>query len=470
MADSKDKKKKKSNVNNNKKSANKKNTSKKNNNVKKKTNVSSKKTTTKKVTSKKKPTTKKKTTTKKPTTKKSVSTKSVSVKKGTKKPTSTKKTTPKKSVKVETKSVKAKKKPTVKEKPISTTSVKVSPEQIEVLTSVEEEAKKTVNYKTVRGRKKVKVTSNLEPVKKVSNSKKAKTDFKESEQEKSNKIIEEAFKEEEKAKEEIIAREVSEEEKPIILESFDIDNAKNSDLNIFLGRLISLILILILSVFLIMNFTVKYMTNSNNVDISYYESSDISYNLCSGENCSGELSETNTSIDKANVSLKYDAHFDEKTNYEVTYSIIYKYEVFDDTKTYYSNSTQVDSKKIKDKKDSVLIDVDTDINLAEYREKLKKFNEEKQKECSGSVSAILKVDGIEKSKSVATLYIPLGEGDVDKTIISSNMGDALFANGKHSRWGGTYVVMMIICFIVIVIACIGIIMLLNSNYDPLDDE
>ena len=469
MADSK--KKKKSNVNGNK-SANKKGTSKKSNT----TNKNNKKVSvsTKKVTTKKKPTTKKSNTkssnVKKnaPKKKVSVSTKKVTTKK---KPTTKKSTT--KKVKVETKSVSTKKKSTTKKTTpkkktqISTTSVKVSPEQIDALTTKVED-KKVVKIKNVNDTEKVKDTSNLEPVKKVTNSRKAKTTFKDSEQEKSTKIIEEAFKEEEK--EEIIAREVSEAEKPILLESYDLDNVKNSNLNMFLGRLISLILILILSIFLIMNFTVKYMTNSSKVDISYYESSDISYNLCSGENCSGELQDTNSSIDKANVSLKYDAHFDEKIKYDITYSVIYKFEIFDDTKTYSSNSTQVDSKKISEKKDNFIIDLDNEINLAEYRDKLKKYNEEKNKECSGSISAILKVKGIEGTKNVATLYIPLGDGEVDKTIISSNMGDALFANSKSSRWGGTYVVMMIICFIVIVIACVGIIMLLNTNYDPLDEE
>ena len=476
MADSK---KKKKNVNNSNKSANKKSTTKKTS-TGKKSNVSKKttpkKSTNKTTTPKKKPNTKKnvkveakkatakKSTTKKTTTKKvSTAKKNVKVetKKATVKKTSTKKVTPKKST---TKKTTPKK--TTKKK-ISTTSVKVSPEQIDALTNVLEDKKITIKHKPESTIKKVKV-EDLEPIKKAANSKKAKTKFKDSEQEKSIKIIDEAFKENEK--EEIIAREVSEEEKPILLESYDIDNLKNSKINNALVWIVVLIIILILGIYSIMVFTSKYMTNSNNIDISYYESSDISYNLCSGDNCSGELSETNSSIDKANVSFKYDATFDEKTNYNVTYSISYKYEIFDDTKTYYSNNTQVDSKKIKDKKDSIVIDVDTEVNLAEYREKLKKYNEEKKLECNGSITAILKVSGIGKTKEVASLYIPLNDGALDRTIISSNMDDALFDNGQRRKWNGFYLMLIIVCILLVVMDCIAIMVVLNTSYDHLEDE
>ena len=279
--------------------------------------------------------------------------------------------------------------------------------------------------------------------------------------EESTKIIEDAFDDsKERAKE--------------IYSHLDDDvvptNSEDKSTRRFLLRLIILIIILILSIFFIINFSIKYINDSNVKDVNYYESSSIRYTLCNQGNCVEET-EINGSIDSVSATFGYKAKFDEDISYNMNYSIVSLYEVIDpETKdVVFKDEENVLTKEIEAvKTDELKFSQDLDFSIAKFREELAKYNEGKDKTYLGTVKLIMYTSGINDKKQVASLNIPLQNDLLKKSVVSYNTGDATVTISNKSDTGVVYVCLMIISLSIVIGACIGLIVLLNTSSDDED--
>ena len=236
----------------------------------------------------------------------------------------------------------------------------------------------------------------------------------------------------------------------------------------FILRLIILILILLLSIFFIINFSIKYINDSNVKDVNYYESSSIKYTLCNQGNCVEET-EMNGSYDSISTTFGYKSKFDEKISYNMNYSVVSLFEIVDpETKdVVFKDEENVLTKEIEAvKTDELKFSQDLDFPITKFREELSKYNEGKDKAYLGNVKLIMYISGINDKKQVSMLTIPLQNDMLKKNVVSYNTGDATITISNKSDSGVIYVCLMIISLSIVIGACIGLIVLLNtSSYD-----
>ena len=236
----------------------------------------------------------------------------------------------------------------------------------------------------------------------------------------------------------------------------------------FILRLIILIIILLLSIFFIINFSIKYINDSNVKDVNYYESSSIKYTLCNQGNCVEET-EMNGSYDSISTTFGYKSKFDEKISYNMNYSVVSLFEIVDpETKdVVFKDEENVLTKEIEAvKTDELKFSQDLDFPITKFREELSKYNEGKDKTYLGNVKLIMYISGINDKKQVAMLTIPLQNDMLKKNVVSYNTGDATITISNKSDSGVIYVCLMIISLSIVIGACIGLIVLLNtSSYD-----
>ena len=252
-------------------------------------------------------------------------------------------------------------------------------------------------------------------------------------------------------------------DKPAIFKNISVGESFAS----FTVKLVVLLVILILSIFFVINFSVKYMNSTTTKDVGYFESSDVDYTLCSNGKCnSNEVIDNN--IDTVNINYTYGLNFDEKINFDGKYNVVSKFEIFDektgdilysDDKTI--NKETFNKKNIQDfeiKEDAVVL-------LDEYRKYLEKYNKDRDASYLGLIKVNLYVDGVNGKKRVAALDIPLQEGDqLQKTIISYQAGDASIEDdGTH--YGKVYVYLIIISLLLVVASSIGVVLLLSGADD-----
>ena len=236
----------------------------------------------------------------------------------------------------------------------------------------------------------------------------------------------------------------------------------------FILRLIILIIILLLSIFFIINFSIKYINDSNVKDVNYYESSSIKYTLCNQGNCVEET-EINGSYDSVSTTFGYKSKFDEKISYNMNYSVVSLFEIVDpETKdVVFKDEENVLTKEIEAvKTDELKFSQDLDFPITKFREELSKYNEGKDKTYLGNVKLIMYISGINDKKQVSMLTIPLQNDMLKKNVVSYNTGDATITISNKSDSGVIYVCLMIISLSIVIGACIGLIVLLNtSSYD-----
>ena len=236
----------------------------------------------------------------------------------------------------------------------------------------------------------------------------------------------------------------------------------------FILRLIILIIILLLSIFFIINFSIKYINDSNVKDVNYYESSSIKYTLCNQGNCVEET-EMNGSYDSISTTFGYKSKFDEKISYNMNYSVVSLFEIVDpETKdVVFKDEENVLTKEIEAvKTDELKFSQDLDLPITKFREELSKYNEGKDKTYLGNVKLIMYISGINDKKQVSMLTIPLQNDMLKKNVVSYNTGDATVTISNKSDSGVIYVCLMIISLSIVIGACIGLIVLLNtSSYD-----
>ena len=275
----------------------------------------------------------------------------------------------------------------------------------------------------------------------------------------STKIIEEAFDDSNRRAKEIYSH-LDDEVIPI--------SSEDKGYRKFILRLIILIIILLLSIFFIINFSIKYINDSNVKDVNYYESSSIKYTLCNQGNCVEET-EMNGSYDSISTTFGYKSKFDEKISYNMNYSVVSLFEIVDpETKdVVFKDEENVLTKEIEAvKTDELKFSQDLDFPITKFREELSKYNEGKDKTYLGNVKLIMYISGINDKKQVSMLTIPLQNDMLKKNVVSYNTGDATITISNKSDSGVIYVCLMIISLSIVIGACIGLIVLLNtSSYD-----
>ena len=278
----------------------------------------------------------------------------------------------------------------------------------------------------------------------------------------STKIIEESFDDSKERAKEIYSH----------LEDEEVSSVNNEDKGYrrFILRLIILILILLLSIFFIINFSIKYINDSNVKDVNYYESSSIKYTLCTQGNCV-EDTEIHGYNDSVSATFGYKSKFDEDISYNMNYSIISLFEIVDPESkdVVFKDEENVLTKEIEAvKTDELKFSQDVDFSLTKFREDLSKYNEGKDKTYLGYVKLIMYTSGINDKKQVALLNIPLQDDLLKKKVVSYNTGDATVTISNKSDSGAIYVCLMIISLSIVIGSCIGLIVLLNTSSDDED--
>lgn len=275
----------------------------------------------------------------------------------------------------------------------------------------------------------------------------------------STKIIEEAFDDSNRRAKEIYSH---------LDDGVIPSSSEDKEYKKFIFRLIILIIILLLSIFFIINFSIKYINDSNVKDVNYYESSSIKYTLCNQGNCVEET-EMNGSYDSISTTFGYKSKFDEKISYNMNYSVVSLFEIVDpETKdVVFKDEENVLTKEIEAvKTDELKFSQDLDFPITKFREELSKYNEGKDKTYLGNVKLIMYISGINDKKQVSMLTIPLQNDMLKKNVVSYNTGDATITISNKSDSGVIYVCLMIISLSIVIGACIGLIVLLNtSSYD-----
>ena len=278
----------------------------------------------------------------------------------------------------------------------------------------------------------------------------------------STKIIEESFDDSKERAKEIYSH----------LEDEEVSSVNNEDKGYrrFILRLIILILILLLSIFFIINFSIKYINDSNVKDVNYYESSSIKYTLCTQGNCV-EDTEIHGYNDSVSATFGYKSKFDEDISYNMNYSIVSLFEIVDPESkdVVFKDEENVLTKEIEAvKTDELKFSQDVDFSLTKFREDLSKYNEGKDKTYFGYVKLIMYTSGINDKKQVALLDIPLQDDLLKKKVVSYNTGDATVTISNKSDSGAIYVCLMIISLSIVIGSCIGLIVLLNTSSDDED--
>ena len=278
----------------------------------------------------------------------------------------------------------------------------------------------------------------------------------------STKIIEESFDDSKERAKEIYSH----------LEDEEVSSVNNEDKGYrrFILRLIILILILLLSIFFIINFSIKYINDSNVKDVNYYESSSIKYTLCTQGNCV-EDTEIHGYNDSVSATFGYKSKFDEDISYNMNYSIVSLFEIVDPESkdVVFKDEENVLTKEIEAvKTDELKFSQDVDFSLTKFREDLSKYNEGKDKTYLGYVKLIMYTSGINDKKQVALLDIPLQDDLLKKKVVSYNTGDATVTISNKSDSGAIYVCLMIISLSIVIGSCIGLIVLLNTSSDDED--
>ena len=278
----------------------------------------------------------------------------------------------------------------------------------------------------------------------------------------STKIIEDSFDDSKERAKEIYSH----------LEDEEVSSVNNEDKGYrrFILRLIILIIILLLSIFFIINFSIKYINDSNVKDVNYYESSSIRYTLCTQGNCV-EDTEIHGYNDSVSATFGYKSKFDEDISYNMNYSIISLFEIVDPESkdVVFKDEENVLTKEIEAvKTDELKFSQDVDFSLTKFREDLSKYNEGKDKTYLGYVKLIMYTSGINDKKQVALLNIPLQDDLLTKKVVSYNTGDATITISNKNDSGVIYVCLMIISLSIVIGACIGLIVLLNASSDDED--
>ncbi len=278
----------------------------------------------------------------------------------------------------------------------------------------------------------------------------------------STKIIEESFDDSKERAKEIYSH-LEDEETSFV-------NNEDKGYRRFILRLIILILILLLSIFFIINFSIKYINDSNVKDVNYYESSSIKYTLCTQGNCI-EDTEIHGYNDSVSATFGYKSKFDEDISYNMNYSIVSLFEIVDPESkdVVFKDEENVLTKEIEAvKTDELKFSQDVDFSLTKFREDLSKYNEGKDKTYLGYVKLIMYTSGINDKKQVALLDIPLQDDLLKKKVVSYNTGDATVTISNKSDSGVIYVCLMIISLSIVIGSCIGLIVLLNTSSDEED--
>ena len=277
----------------------------------------------------------------------------------------------------------------------------------------------------------------------------------------STKIIEDSFDESNKRAKEIYSH---------LDDGVSTSTSEDKGYRKFILRLIILIIILLLSIFFIINFSIKYINDTNVKDVNYYESSSIKYTLCNQGNCVEET-EINGSYDSVSTTFGYKAKFDEKISYNMNYSVVSLFEIVDPESkdVVFKDEENVLTKEIEAvKTDELKFSQDLDFSITKFRDELSKYNEGKDKTYLGNVKLIMYTSGINDKKQVALLNIPLQNDMLNKKVVSYNTGDATVTISNKSDSGVIYVCLMIISLSIVIGACIGLIVLLNTSSDDED--
>ena len=252
-------------------------------------------------------------------------------------------------------------------------------------------------------------------------------------------------------------------DKPAIFKNISVGESFGS----FTLKLVILLVILILSIFFVINFSIKYMNSTTTKDVGYFESSEVDYTLCSNGKCNSN-DNIDSNIDTVNINYTYGLNFDEKINFDGKYNVVAKFEIFDEKNgdVLYSDDKNI-SKDTFNKKNIQDFEIKEDavVLLDEYKKYLEKYNKDRDTSYLGMVKVNLYVDGVNGKKRVAALDIPLKEGEqLRKTIISYQAGDASIEDdGTH--YGKVYVYLIIISLILVLASSIGVVLLLSGADD-----
>ena len=260
-------------------------------------------------------------------------------------------------------------------------------------------------------------------------------------------------------------KDVGDIDKPAIFKNI---NVEESSFRGFVIKLIVLLVILILSIFFVINFSAKYMASTTTQDVGYFESSDIDYKLCANGKCNNNINYITKYINTVNIKFNYDLSFDEKINFEGKYNIIAKFSI-NDNKTgdiLYTENKEIKKDTFKEKNiQDFEIKDDAILLLDDYRKFLNKYNKDRNAKYTGEVRVNLYVDGVNGKKRVSSLLVPLQErAEVEKTIISYQAGDASIED-DGSHYGKVYVYLIIVSLVLVVAASIGVVLLLSGAED-----
>ena len=232
----------------------------------------------------------------------------------------------------------------------------------------------------------------------------------------------------------------------------------------FLTKLFVLLIILILSIFFVINFFSKYMSSTTTEDVGYFESSEVNYKLCSNGKCD-TTNVIKKNIDTVNIGFIYSLSFDEKINFSGKYNVVAKFSISDDKtgNVLYSDKKEINKNKFSKKNiQEFEIKEDSVVLLEDYRKYLEKYNSDRQAHYNGEVRVNLYVDGVNGKKRVCSLLIPLQDNQqVEETVISYQAGDASIED-DGSYYGKVYVYLIIISLVLVIASSIGVVLLLTG--------
>ena len=238
----------------------------------------------------------------------------------------------------------------------------------------------------------------------------------------------------------------------------------------FVVCLVVLFLLIILCIYSIISFSMKYVDNNNVNNIAFHELSSIDYQVCDNKNCvsTKQITKNNKQL-KLNYS--YEMQFDEKISYEANYTIVAELNIIDKDKnnTVATDKSIIIKKDVKNKDtDELNISQQIDIELNKYRDKLKDYNFNNKTNYIGQLEVVMYVDGINNKERVSSIAVPMENGQIDTQEISYNAGDASIENTKVAS-SKTYLYLIIGSFVVLLGSCIGVLFLLRSSNDTYEN-
>ena len=243
-------------------------------------------------------------------------------------------------------------------------------------------------------------------------------------------------------------------------------NTGNGSFIRFVITLVVLFLLIILCIYSIISFSMKYVDNNNVNNIAYHELSSVDYKVCD-KNCiyTKQITSKNKSL---KIDYSYEMQFDEKITYEANYTIVAELNILDsknNNNIVATDKSIIMKKDVKNKEtDELNISQQIELELSKYRDKLKDYNYNNKSNNIGQLEVVMYVDGINDKERVSSIDIPMGNGEIDTQEISYNAGDASIENTKVAS-NKVYLYLIIGSFVVLFASCIGVLFLLKSSND-----